>query len=305
MSRKGVGTCRLTTRIISSGVMPLAASDGDEGARAGADVDVELVDGPVDRQQVERPQRADLVDAAGEAAAAEDERGLGAPAARRLPFARGGAPLLARLQVDDLAHAVTDSTAGATLRYIWCSTVPPHAFPRTCSRHRRWSPRSPSCRRGAASAISTAHAAGQARRARCATPAVLGRLRARPRQPAARCSRPSPTRRAPPASVEKLYTTAAALHALRARRHAVHLGRRRAASSTPTASGAATSTCAAAATRRSAATTCSAWRARSAQAGILRVDGSVLGDESRFDACAAPSTPAAPTTATSAACSAR
>ena len=25
MSRKGVGTCRLTTRIISSGVMPLAA----------------------------------------------------------------------------------------------------------------------------------------------------------------------------------------------------------------------------------------------------------------------------------------
>jgi hypothetical protein len=42
---------------------------GDERARAGADVDVELVDRAVDGQQVERAQGADLVDAAGEAAA--------------------------------------------------------------------------------------------------------------------------------------------------------------------------------------------------------------------------------------------
>ena len=49
---------------------------GDQRARARADVDVELVDGPVDGQQVERAQRADLVDAAGEAAAAQHEGGL-------------------------------------------------------------------------------------------------------------------------------------------------------------------------------------------------------------------------------------
>jgi hypothetical protein len=77
---------------------------GYEGPRAGADVDVELVDGPVDREEVERPQRPDLVDAAGEAAAAQHERGLGAP---RPALALGAirAPLLARLQVDDLPHA--------------------------------------------------------------------------------------------------------------------------------------------------------------------------------------------------------
>ena len=49
---------------------------GDEGAGAGADVDVEVVDRPVDRQQVEGPQGADLIDPAGEAAAAEHQRGL-------------------------------------------------------------------------------------------------------------------------------------------------------------------------------------------------------------------------------------
>ena len=49
---------------------------GDEGAGAGADVDVEVVDGAVDREQVERAQGADLVDAAGEAAAAEHQGGL-------------------------------------------------------------------------------------------------------------------------------------------------------------------------------------------------------------------------------------
>ena len=52
---------------------------GDEGAGAGADVDVEVVDRAVDREQVEGAQGADLVDAAGEAAAAEDKGGLGGP----------------------------------------------------------------------------------------------------------------------------------------------------------------------------------------------------------------------------------
>ena len=53
---------------------------GDERAGAGADVDVEVVDGAVDAQQVERAQRADLVDPACEAAATENERRLGATA---------------------------------------------------------------------------------------------------------------------------------------------------------------------------------------------------------------------------------
>jgi hypothetical protein len=76
---------------------------GHEGAGARADVDVELVDGAVDRQQVEGAQGADLVDAAGEAAAAEDERGL---RARRAALGgAGAAALLAGLEVDDLAHA--------------------------------------------------------------------------------------------------------------------------------------------------------------------------------------------------------
>ena len=65
---------------------------GDERPGARADVDVELVDGPVDRQQIERAQRADLVDPAGEAAAAEHERGLGAPRRRRPPARRATPP---------------------------------------------------------------------------------------------------------------------------------------------------------------------------------------------------------------------
>ena len=56
----------------------------DQRAGAGPDVDVELVDRPVGRQQIERPQRPDLVDAAGEAAPAQHERGPGgAPAPPR------------------------------------------------------------------------------------------------------------------------------------------------------------------------------------------------------------------------------
>ena len=55
---------------------PLASIVGDEGAGAGADVDVEVVDRAVDREQVEGAQGADLIDAAGEAAATEDQGGL-------------------------------------------------------------------------------------------------------------------------------------------------------------------------------------------------------------------------------------
>ena len=71
---------------------------GDEGAGAGADVDVEVVDGAVDREQVERAQGADLVDAAGEAAAAEHQSRLrGLFAAARFAAGLG-------LDVDDFAH---------------------------------------------------------------------------------------------------------------------------------------------------------------------------------------------------------
>ena len=94
---------------------------GDEGAGAGADVDVELVHGRVRGQQVDRPQGADLVDAAGEPAAAEHQGGLRrplapAPAASRLRLGPGG------LEVDDLAHA---STGIIPMRY----GVPPGTRP--------------------------------------------------------------------------------------------------------------------------------------------------------------------------------
>jgi hypothetical protein len=49
---------------------------GDERPRAGADVDVEVVDRAVHGEEIQRAKRADLVDAAGEPSAAEDERGL-------------------------------------------------------------------------------------------------------------------------------------------------------------------------------------------------------------------------------------
>ena len=66
----------------------------DQRPRAGPDVDVELVDRAVRGQQIERPQRPDLVDAAGEAAAAQHERGPG-----------GAAPLPRRsIHLDHIAH---------------------------------------------------------------------------------------------------------------------------------------------------------------------------------------------------------
>ena len=67
---------------------------GDQRAGAGPDVDVELVDRAVGGEQVERPQGADLVDAAGESAASQDQRGA------------RGAPLATcrRVHLDHVAH---------------------------------------------------------------------------------------------------------------------------------------------------------------------------------------------------------
>ena len=73
---------------------------GHERSGARPDVHVEVVDGAVDGQQVERAQGADLVDAAGEPAAAEHERGLGALA----PRPRLGRGALRGLELDDVAH---------------------------------------------------------------------------------------------------------------------------------------------------------------------------------------------------------
>ncbi len=84
------------------GADPVRRHRGDERARAGADVDVEVVDGAVDGQQVQRAQRADLVDAAGEAAAAKHERRLGALFAP--PALLAGPVLGLRIELDDLAH---------------------------------------------------------------------------------------------------------------------------------------------------------------------------------------------------------
>ena len=217
MSRNGVGTCWLTTRIISSGVTPLAASAATNEPARRADVDVELVDRPVDRQQVERAQRADLVDAAGEAAAAEHERRLGRPRApaaraRRLP----ARPLLGLRELDDLAHRCRAYDRPRSGRHAFpgapaspCAPMPPVARP---GRHRRRAvrlarPGAPPRRR------STGHPARGARRARSArSGASSGGLRHRPRRRARDALRAtSPTARSIPASNEKLFTTSTAL----------------------------------------------------------------------------------------------
>ena len=135
---------------------------------------------------------------------------------------------------------------------------------------------------GAASAISTATLQAKLTREMQPRRRLLGRLRARSRQPADAVRRQSPTRRARPprsrSSTRRPPPSCASDPTPRCPPRSPG-----AASSIPTASGAATSICAAAAIPRSAATTCSGWRARSARRGSLRVDGSVLGDESRFD----------------------
>ena len=70
---------------------------GDEGAGAGADVDVEVVDRAVDGEQVEGAQGADLIDAAGEAPATQHQSRL------RRAFA-GTPPSRLSVDVHNFAH---------------------------------------------------------------------------------------------------------------------------------------------------------------------------------------------------------
>ena len=208
MSESGDGRSWLITRIISSGVMPLATMPGDEGAGAGADVDVELVDRAVDGQQVERAQRADLVHAAGEPTAAQHERGLGT--------ALGD--LFGSEHPRDSVRGVSSSTtfpmaaghyAGSAVR-----SGPPRRRrlpgdrlgrgrrPAGSRRPRRPTRRSPArtCEQGLAKQMR--HVGGAERR-----------LRHRPRRRAAtgRCSAGHRTRRRTLASNTKLFTMAALL----------------------------------------------------------------------------------------------
>ena len=76
----------------------------DERSGAGTDVDVEFVDRVIDGQEVERTQGADLVNAAREAASAQDERRLGGgPLTRRLAL-RARLCFARRVELDYLAH---------------------------------------------------------------------------------------------------------------------------------------------------------------------------------------------------------
>ena len=71
---------------------------GDEGAGAGADVDVEVVDGAVDGEKVEGAEGADLVDAACHSAAAEHQGGL------RRAFAAPASARSRGLDIHNFAH---------------------------------------------------------------------------------------------------------------------------------------------------------------------------------------------------------
>ena len=291
MSRNGVGTCWLTTRIISSGVTPLAHMRGDERAGRGADVDVELVDGAVDRQEVERAQRADLVDGAGEAAAAEHERGLRAPRPppRPAPRASSAGPGRAR------RPCPRDAVYAARTRR------------RDFRRHR-----------GVMTVVRLRPAAAPRRSARAA-PARRRRPRARPRRrpacaPARRARRawrapsaaPTPATSTPGATLVAVRADVAAdpglgREALRHRDGAAALrpGRRarheRRSPAPVDAEGALRGRPLARRRRRPDARprpTCAAWPPRCAAAGIARVEGGVVGDDSalRPAAAAAPRT---------------
>ena len=172
---------------------------GDQRAGAGPDVDVELVDRAVDRQQVERPQRADLVDAAGEPAAAQHQRGSRLPA----PLAPGRG-----VHLDDVAHVGHSLRSARDFRPPEAGCVgsnadgparrPHHARRRwPCSRVRRRRPGSPRPARPGAR---------DGARGR-----LLRRLRGRPRTPGGSSTPPRADVARMPASVEKLYTTATAM----------------------------------------------------------------------------------------------
>ena len=84
---------------------PVGRQGGDERAGRGPHIDVELVDVAVDREEVEGAQGADLVDGPGEAAAAEHQRGLGAPPPATGRGRLGCRPGLAlRRQRDHVVH---------------------------------------------------------------------------------------------------------------------------------------------------------------------------------------------------------
>ena len=183
------------------------------------DVDVEVVDGAVDGQQVQGPQGADLVDAAGEAAAAEDQGGLvAAPPAAALGR-RGPADPACRQRLGP-AREGRRLAVGSSLTTF---PMPGHS---TCACNFRWAARlTARC-----SALRLIPAVGSAP----AAPAAgrPGGAAERPRPPAAggralttaptsttspptrSCSPSGPPTMRPPASVEKLYTATAALERL-------------------------------------------------------------------------------------------
>ena len=279
MSRNGVGTCWLTTRIISSGVTPLAASDGDERAGAGADVDVELVDGAVDRQQVERAQGADLVDAAGEAAAAEHERGLRPPRPT---------PARAALRRGAAAAPLGSSLTTLPIRGVYGPRLP---RPRGCF--------GPAMRIRllvlTALACLLALAPGAAAASLPALQAKLGRemrLAGTSRAPTSATSTPADALRPQARRRARARVGREALHdvdraaALRPRRHAARPSRSPPRRSTRAACCAATSSSCGGGdpTLDRARDPRSLARASCGRAGIARITGSVLGDESLFDA---------------------
>ena len=182
---------------------------GDQRAGAGPDVDVELVDRAVGGEQVERPQGTDLVDAAGEPAAAQDQRGA------------RGAPLATcrRVHLDHVAHEVASLNVGArlppaagfrTLECRWLASIALIALVAVAL--------APACRARRGPRRDQRVLAREMARAGAYSGAYVvdlgtGRKLYACKADVARM----------PASVEKLYTTATALLRLRRRRHAHHL----------------------------------------------------------------------------------
>ena len=261
----------------------------DERAGARADVDVELVDRAVDRQQVERAQRADLVDRAGEAAAAQHQRRLGLASPRRAACG-WRSRRAAALEVDDLAHRAAKPTrrrrpsGRSDFRGRPRVSVP--SVPRVMVRI-------------AALACLAAGPARPRRRSRPGAPATAralaaqmrcGRAGPRARSPststrAARSTRVRADTRRMPASVEKLYTVGRGAAPARRRRTA----RARACwpRPPPDAAGRRARRPLPARRRRPdvrRARRRAAWPSRSPTPGIVEVTGRVRGDESAFDA---------------------
>ena len=208
---------------------PVGDQARDEGAGAGADVDVELVDRPVGRQQVERPQRADLIDAAGEAAAAEDERRL-----RRACGVRGAGDRLrlrsGGLDIDDLAHRPGDyrnrytRTAHPAASARRVSPIPRRILRRRAGARRdappARRPRSPRSRRSprrlaaAASGLSLGELRDQLADAIAEAGGASGAWVYDPEAAATVLFATTARRRRIPASNQKLFTTAAFLDQL-------------------------------------------------------------------------------------------